>query len=69
MVINKAKSLLVIDKSFFGADSPNLRTGGAEEKERVTKTFIKLIIELNPKKTITLADAYTVFREFSGKQG
>jgi len=28
-----------------------------------------LVIELNPQKTITLADAYTVFREFSGKHG
>jgi hypothetical protein len=68
-IINKAKSLLAVDKSFFGADSPNLRTGGAEEKERVAKTFISLVIELNPQNTITLADVYAVFREFSGKQG
>jgi hypothetical protein len=68
-IINKARSLLAVDKSFFGADSPNIRTGGAEEKERVAKTFINLVIELNPQQTITLADAYTVFREFSGKQG
>ena len=68
-ILDKAKSLLAVDKSFFGADSPNIRTGGAEEKERVTKTFIKLVIELNPQKTITLADTYTVFREFSGKKG
>ena len=68
-VVNKARSLLAVDKSFFGADSPNLRTGGAEEKERVAKTFINLVIELNPEKNMTLADAYTVFREFSGKQG
>ena len=68
-IVNKAKSLLAVDKSFFGADSPNIRTGGAEEKERVAKTFIKLVIELNPQKTITLTDSYSVFREFSGKKG
>ena len=68
-IVDKAKSLLAVDKSFFGADSSNIRTGGAEEKERVTKTFIKLFIELTPQKTITLAEAYTVFREFSGKKG
>jgi hypothetical protein len=68
-IVNKAKSLLAVDKSFFGADSPNVRTGGAEEMEKVAKTFINLVIELNPQKTITLADAYTVFRLFSGKQG
>lgn len=68
-IVNKARSLLAVDKSFFGADSLNIRTGGAEERERVTKMFIKLIIELNPEKNMTLADAYTVFREFSGKKG
>jgi len=68
-IINKARSLLAVDKSFFGADSPNLRTGGAEEKEKVAKTFISLVIELNPQNNMTLADTYAVFREFSGKQG
>jgi hypothetical protein len=68
-VVNKAKSLLAVDKSFFGADSPNIRTGGEEEKEKVAKTFISLVIELNPQNNMTLADTYAVFREFSGKQG
>ncbi len=68
-VVNKAKSLLAVDKSFFGADSPNIRTGGEEEKQKVAKTFINLVIELNPQNNMTLADTYAVFREFSGKQG
>ena len=68
-VVNKARSLLAVDKSFFGADSPNLRTGGTEEKEKVAKTFINLVIELNPQKSLTVTDSYTAFREFCGKNG
>ena len=68
-VVNKARSLLAVDKSFFGADSPNLRTGGAEEKEKVAKTFINLVIELNPQKSLTVTDSYTAFREFCVKNG
>lgn len=68
-IVNKAKSLLAVDESFFGVDSFNIRTGGAEEKERVAKTFINLVIELNPQKSLTVTDSYTAFREFCVKNG
>ena len=68
-VVNKAKSLLAVNKSFFGADSLNIRTGGAEEKEKVAKTFINLVIELNPQKSLTVTDSYNAFREFCVKNG
>ena len=68
-VINKAKSLLAVDQSFFAADSPNIRTGEGAEKERAAKTFINLVIELNPQKSLTVTDSYTAFREFCVKNG
>jgi hypothetical protein len=68
-VINKARSLLAVDKSFFGADSPNIRTGGREEGLKVAKAFINLAVELNPQKSLTVTDSYTAFREFCVKNG
>ena len=68
-VINKAKSLLAVDQSFFAADSPNIRTGEGAEKERAAKTFINVVIELNPQKSLTVTDSYTAFREFCVKNG
>ena len=68
-VIDKAKSLLAVDQSFFAADSPNIRTGEGAEKERAAKTFINLVIELNPQKSLTVTDSYTAFREFCVKNG
>jgi hypothetical protein len=35
----------------------------------VAKTFINLVIELNPQKSLTLTDSYTAFLEFCGKIG
>jgi hypothetical protein len=66
-VINKARSLLAVDKSFFGAESPNIRTGGAEEKAKVARSFVNLVVELNPQKSLTVTDSYTAFREFCVK--
>jgi hypothetical protein len=68
-VVNKARSLLAVDKSFFGADSPNIRTGGVEERAKVAKMFIKLAVELNPEKSLTVTDSYTAFREFCVENG
>jgi hypothetical protein len=60
---------LVADKSFFGADSSNIRVGGVEEKERVAKSFVSLLVELNPEKSLTVKDSYAAFREYCGKNG
>lgn len=68
-VITKAQSLLAADKSFFASDSTNIRAGGTQEKEKVAKTFINLVIELNPQKSLTVRDSYTVFREYCAKNG
>jgi hypothetical protein len=68
-VINKARSLLAVDKSFFDAESPNIRIEGVEVCGRAAKTFIHVLVEVNPAKTMTVTDSYTAFQEFCVKNG
>lgn len=68
-IVTKSKSLLAVDNSFFAPDSPNIRTGEPAEKEKAAKTFVTMVIEFDPQKSLTVTDSYNAFREFCVKNG
>jgi len=68
-VVNAAKSLLAVDRSFFGLDSPYARAEGVEAHGKAARTFIQVFIEMNSQKSLTVTDSYTSFREFCMKNG
>jgi len=68
-VVNAAKSLLAVDRSFFGLDSPYARAEGVEAHGKAARTFIQVFIEMNSQKSLTVTDSYTSFREYCMKNG
>ena len=68
-VITTARSLHSVGLDYFASDSPYIRTGETVEKEKAAKTFINLVIELDPQKSLTVRDSYTAFREYCVKNG
>ncbi len=60
-VVQKAKSILAADSSFFSATSTNQRIKGQELQERVARRFVESLLTAEPGKVLLLADAYAVF--------
>jgi len=68
-IVNRAKSILAADHTFFAPDSAHQRTQGPELHERLARVFIQQVLEKKPGEVVTLNAAYLLFLEFlKGKQ-
>lgn len=63
-VVNRAKSILAADQSFFSTQSRNERIKGPETTERLAKHFVQQLLEAKPNEVLTITHAYTNFSEF-----
>jgi hypothetical protein len=61
-VVQRAKSILAADSSFFSPTSPNQRIRGVEMVERVARRFVDEVLSAEPGQILKLGDAYAVFR-------
>lgn len=61
-VVNRAKSILAADSSYFSATSKHQRIRGIELHERVARKFVDELLSAEPGQILKLADAYNVFR-------
>jgi len=61
-VVQRAKSILAADSSFFSATSPHQRIKGQELFERVARVFVDHLLMSEPGQILRLTDAYTAFR-------
>ena len=61
-VVQRAKSILAADSSFFSPTSPNQRIRGVEMVERVARKFVDEVLSAEPGQILKLGDAYAVFR-------
>lgn len=62
-VVQKSKSLLLADPSFFRADGPNQRIRGIEVMERVARVFVESLLTKESGQVLVLQDAYSMFRD------
>jgi hypothetical protein len=60
-VVNRAKSILAADSSFFSATSKNQRIRGIELHERLARRFVDELLTSEPGQILMLQDAYTTF--------
>ena len=63
-VVQRAKSILAADQSFFGVDSRNRREKGLEMHERVARVFVEQVLERQEGNVLTLTNAFRAFNEF-----
>jgi hypothetical protein len=63
-VIQRAKSILAADHTFFGVDSKHQRQKGPEIHERLAKVFVEQVLEREPGEVLTLTNAHLVFTEY-----
>jgi len=68
-VINRARSILAADSSFFSPSSPNRRIRGQELHERVARRFVDEMLCGEPGKVLLLADAFAQFLRLLKEQG
>ena len=61
-VVQRAKSILAADSSFFSATSSHQRIRGVEMVERVARKFVDEVLSAEPGQILKLGDAYAVFR-------
>jgi len=61
-VVQRAKSILAADHTFFSPESRNQRQKGPELFERVAKLFVEQLLTSEPGQILKLAEAYNVFR-------
>jgi len=61
-VVNRAKSVLAADSSYFSAQSKYQRVRGIELCERVARKFVEEVLSAEPGQILRLGDAYEVFR-------
>ena len=67
-VVNRAKSVLAADSSFFSATSKNQRIRGIELHERLARRFVDELLTSEPGQILMLQDAYTTFCSMLKKQ-
>ena len=60
-VVNRAKSILAADSSFFSSTSPHQRIRGVELHERLARRFVEELLTAEPGKVLLLPDAYLAF--------
>lgn len=61
-VVQRAKSILAADHTFFSATSTHQRIRGIELFERVARKFVDELLTSEPGQILKLADAFAVFR-------
>jgi hypothetical protein len=61
-VVQRAKSILAADSSFFSATSSHQRIRGIEIMERVARKYVYEWLSAEPGQILRLTDAYAVFR-------
>lgn len=64
-VVNRAKSVLAADHTFFSATSPNQRIKGIELWERLAIKFVETMLEPRPGACLTVTQAYQLFCELA----
>lgn len=64
-IVQRAKSILAADESFFSADSPHERQVGPELPERLARTFIESMLEKREGTILTVTQAYALFSSLS----
>ena len=64
-VVNRAKSVLAADSSFFSATSPNQRIRGPELFERLMRVLCEAMLEKNEGSYVTVTQAYKFFCQLS----
>lgn len=62
-VVQRAKSILAADSSFFSPTSPHQRIKGQELVERVARVFVDQLLTAEPGQILRLQQAYTTFLE------
>ena len=62
-VVQRAKSVLSADSSFFNATSSHQRVKGQELHERVARLFVDELLTSEPGQILKLNEAYSVFRQ------
>jgi hypothetical protein len=62
LVVQRAKSVLAADSSFFSPTSCHTRIKGIELHERVARRFVDELLTCETGQILRLADAYAVFR-------
>jgi hypothetical protein len=60
-VVNRAKSILAADHTFFSATSPHQRIRGIELHERLARKFVDELLSAESGHILMLHDAYTAF--------
>ena len=60
-VVNRAKSILAADSSFFSSTSPHQRIRGIEMHERLARKFVDELLTCESGQVLMLHDAYTAF--------
>jgi len=64
-VVNRAKSVLAADQTFFSATSPHQRVKGPELHERLARVVVETMLEQRPDSILTMTQAYDVFCKLS----
>ena len=62
-IVQRAKSILQADASFFSAESKHQRIKGPELFERVARVFVEEMLDAEPGQILKLEEAYTFYRE------
>jgi len=60
-VVQRAKSILAADSSFFSATSPHQRIKGTELHERLMRNLVETLLESRAEACLTVTQAYDVF--------
>ena len=64
-VVQRAKSILAADSSFFSPTSPNQRIRGVELHERLMRVLCETMLERNEGSCLTVTQAYRAFCQLS----
>ena len=62
LIVQRAKSVLAADLSFFSADSANLRVRGVELFERLARRFVEEMLTAETGQILKVNHAFAVFR-------
>jgi hypothetical protein len=68
-VVQRAKSVLACDASYFSPTSQYQRIRGVEILERIARKYVDEMLTSEPGQILRLADAYAVFRDLLRARG
>jgi len=64
-VVNRAKSILAAETSFFAVNSPHQRVNGPELHQRLALVFAEKLLEPCPNSMLTVGQTYALFTAFT----